>query len=222
MRRWVPAVAAVILVTSCSQTVAGKGQPSKLTPIPSSSRSSAAPVVPAAVPAPGTPIATVVAWVEAGQPADDTDFHIATRDGVSTDLGPDVAFTSPSGDASCVTNKLNDGALACTAKLTDPPPRPPDPPYNWVGGWVDYDGQMVMVGSMHGDPGPLVYGDGPVLPSGQSLKFGDFQCRSDPVGIFCVNLAHESGVRIGADGIIPFGCLAKVTPPENVGLQFSC
>jgi hypothetical protein len=222
MRRWIGVVAAVVLVTSCSQTVDGKGQPSKLTPIPSSSRSSSAKPAPAVAPAPGAAIGDVIAWIEAGQPADVAGFHTATRDGVSTDLSPDVAFTSPAGDSKCVTNQRNDGALACLVKLTNPPPRPADPPFNWVGGWVDFNGQTAMVGSMHGDPGPFVYGDGPVLPDGQTLKFGDFQCRSDATGILCANYPSQSAARIGADGIEPFGCLNKVPPPENVGLQFSC
>jgi hypothetical protein len=225
MRRWVQLVAAVILLTSCSQTVTGNGQSSKLTPRPSSSQSSSSVKPPppvAAAPAPGTPIGDVLAWIEAGHPADVAGFHTATLDGVSTDLGDEITFASPSGDVMCVTDKYNNEALACIVKLTNPPPRPADLPSNWVSGWVEFDGQSLTVGSLHGDPGPLIYGAGPALADGQTLKFGDFQCRNDKAGLYCANDAHQSAARLGAAGIEAFGCLNKVTPPEFVGIQFSC
>jgi hypothetical protein len=164
----------------------------------------------------------VTAWIEAGQPADAAGFHTATLDGVGTDLGKDIAFTSPSEDAKCMTNKYNNEALVCIVKLTNPPPRPADPPSNWVSGWLDFDGQSLSVGSLHGDPGPFIPGTGPALTEGQTLKFGDFQCRSDKAGVYCANYAHQSAARIGAAGIETFGCLKKATPPEFVGLQFDC
>jgi hypothetical protein len=226
MRRCVLLVAAVMLLTSCSQTVTGQGQPSKLTPLPTSSRSSSSqpttPPPPAASPGPRAPIADVIAWVGAGQPADVGGFHTATLDGVSTDLGDDVAFSSASGDAKCTTSKVDDGALACMVKLTNPPPRPADLPSNWVSGWVDFDGQTLTVGSLHGDPGPFINGAGPSLADGQTLTFGDFRCRGDTSGLLCANSAHQSAARLSAAGIEPFGCLRKVTPPQFVGIQFSC
>jgi hypothetical protein len=36
-----------------------------------------------------------------------------------------------------------------------------------IGGWVDFDGSSVQVGSIHGDPGRFTAGEGP------SLAFGD-------------------------------------------------
>jgi hypothetical protein len=225
MRRCVQLVAAVILLTSCEDAHESRSQPSKLTPLPSASQSSSAkppPPPPAGAPAPGAPIGDVMAWIDAGQPADVTGFHTATLDGVSTDLGKDVTFTSASDNTMCVTNKYNNEALACIVKLTNPPPRPADLPSNWVSGWVDFDGQSLTVGSLHGDPGPLVSGAGPALADGQTLKFGDFKCRNDKAGLYCANDAHQSAARLGAAGIEAFGCLNKVTPPEFVGIQFSC
>jgi hypothetical protein len=180
------------------------------------------PPPPAAAPAPGAPIGEVIAWIEAGQPADVANFHTAALDGVSTDLGNEVTFTSPSGDAMCMTNKYNNEALACIVKLTNPPPRPADLPSNWTSGWVDFDGQSLTVGSLHGDPGPFIYGGGPALADGQTLKLGDFQCRNDTSGIYCANGAHQSAARLGAAGVEAFGCLNKVTPPQFVGIQFNC
>lgn len=102
------------------------------------------------------------------------------------------------------------------------PPRPAAVYGEWLSGWVDFDGTSVQVGSAHGDPGPFINGDGPELPSGKSLAFGDFRCRTDQIGVFCVNYAHRSAVRFAAAGIEPFGCLQPVPPPEGVGEKFSC
>lgn len=60
------------------------------------------------------------------------------------------------------------------------------------------------------------------MPYGQALAFGDYRCRADPAGLFCVNYAHQSGAWFSDAGIEPFGCLQKVTPPADVGLRFSC
>ena len=49
-------------------------------------------------------------------------YHSATRDGATTQLGDDVAFTTPSGKSNCMTDSKNfGGALACLVDLTDPP-----------------------------------------------------------------------------------------------------
>jgi hypothetical protein len=165
----------------------------------------------------------VTAWIQGGQPADDAAFHTATRDGTATELGDDVAFTTPSGKTTCMTDaKFSAGALACIVKFINPPPRPPDFPTAWVGDWVDFDGLSVSVGSPHGDPGRFVNGDGPPLPYGQTLKFGDYQCRSDQVGLYCANNAHQSAARFSDAGVEPFGCLKSVPPPPDIGLRFSC
>jgi hypothetical protein len=165
----------------------------------------------------------VIAWIAAGEPVDIATYHTATRDGTETQLGDDVAFITPSGKTTCMTDsKYGGGALACLVKLVNPPPRPAAVEMEWVGGWVDFDGQSLSVGSVHGDPGRFVNGDGPQLPYGKSLKFSDYQCRSDQVGLYCADLAHQSAARFNDAGIEPFGCLKRVTPPEDIGLKFSC
>jgi hypothetical protein len=113
-------------------------------------------------------------------------------------------------------------ALACLVELTNPPPRPADVYGEWKGGWVDFTGPTLDVGSAHGDPGRFSRGTGPELPYGQSLTFGDYRCRADQAGLFCVNYAHQSAVRFSDAGVEPFGCLQKVSPPPDIGEKFSC
>src|SRR6516225_9511524 len=112
-------IAASVLVAGCSQSVGGGSErsTSSLTAPPSTARAapSAPPtqITPARPPGPGAPIHDVVAWVEAGTPADPARYHYATRDGATTDLGEDIAFVTPSGMANCMTDtKFSAGALA--------------------------------------------------------------------------------------------------------------
>lgn len=168
-------------------------------------------------------MSAVIAWVEAGAPADPGRYHSASRDGDTTDLGQDVAFVTPSGKTNCMTDSKNSsGALACLVNLTNPPPRPDDVYGEWKGGWVDYDGTSLQVGSVHGDPGRFAAGTGPELPYGQSLAFGDYRCRSDQSGLFCVNYAHQTAARFSDQGVQPFGCLQPATAPPQVGQMFKC
>ncbi|HTI78501.1 MAG TPA: hypothetical protein VL634_26095 [Mycobacterium sp.] len=223
-------IAASVLVAGCSHSVGGDAERStpSLTVPPSTTRaapstSSPAPKPPVKAPGPGAPMSDVIAWVEAGTAADPASFHSATRDGVSTDLGEDVAFVTPSGKSNCMTDtKYSDGALACLVDLTNPPPRPDDAYGEWKGGWVDYDGMSVRVGSVHGDPGRFAAGEGSQLPYGQSLAFGDYRCRSDQAGLVCVNYAHQSAVRLSDAGVQTFGCLQPATAPPQIGEMFSC
>lgn len=179
--------------------------------------------MPPEAPADGAPIAEVIGWIESGKPADAAGYHSATRDGTTTQLGDDVAFTTPSGKTICMTDSRDRaGVLSCLVNLTNPPPRPGDAYGEWKGGWVDFDGPSIEVGSIHGDPGPFTNGDGAQLPYGQALAFGDFRCRADPVGLFCVNYAHQSAARFSDAGIDVFGCLQKATPPADIGEKFSC
>lgn len=222
-------IAACVLVAGCSTST--DGQAERIEPIPpdpsASSPSRTTPTTttakPAAPPAPGAPVADVIAWIEAGGPADAGQYHVAFREGQTTDLGDDVAFTTPSSKTTCMTDsRIGDGALACLVDLTDPPPRPEDAYGEWKGGWVDYDGASVAVGSLHGDPGRFTAGKGPELPYGEVLAFGDYRCRADTVGLFCANNAHQSAVRFSDAGIEPFGCLQPVTAPPQIGEMFSC
>jgi len=222
-------IAASLLVAACSQSTGGEREPAKTTsPAPARSTSSeslppSSHIVP---PAPGTPISDVITWIEAGTPADPEGFHSVTRDGVVTQLSGDVAFTTSSdqgGMTTCMTKAGHgEGALACLVDLSDPPPRPSDGYGPWKGNWVDFDGMSVQVGSIHGDPGRFGDGDGAGLPNGDALSFGDYRCRADQIGLFCVNYAHRSAVRFSDAGIEPFGCLQSVSPPVDIGEKFSC
>jgi hypothetical protein len=146
-----------------------------------------------------------------------------TRDGVTTPLGEQVAFRTAGTEANCVTNRYRDGALACLVKLTNPPPRPPGIETAWKDNWVDFAGTSVDVGSPHGDPGPFVDGTGHELPAGQSLAFGDYRCRAGASGLFCVDYAHQTAVKLSPAGVEGFGCLRQTTPPPpDIGLRLSC
>ncbi|MDT5001807.1 MAG: hypothetical protein QOK12_3912 [Mycobacterium sp.] len=222
-------VAVAALLAGCSSAPDRQPSSSALTPssstavsttpkAPTTSRTSA----PGTPPAAGAAIADVIAWIEAGKPADAAKYHSATLDGVSTPLEDGVAFTTAGTEANCVTNKYQDGELACLVKLTNPPPRPPDFPTAWKNNWVDFYGTSVDVGSPHGDPGPFAEGTGEELPAGGSLAFGDYRCRADAAGLFCVDYAHQTGVKLAPAGVEGFGCLQKTTPPPEIGLRLSC
>lgn len=224
-------VAVLLLAAGCSHTTSGQSRQTTSTAQSTSARAaspsagtpSAAKPVPATAPAPGAAISDVIAWIEAAPPADPGHYHSATRAGVTTDLAGDIAFTTGNGKVACMTDaKHTGGALACLVDLAKPPPPPSTVYGEWQGGWVDFDGTSLQVGSAHGDPGPFSNGDGPQLPYGQSLSFTDFRCRADQLGLFCVNYAHQSAARLSAAGIQPFGCLQSAPPPEGVGEKFSC
>ena len=227
---------AVLLVASALLAGCSAGedsQPTKLTPIsPShtahptttqttpatSSGLTGAPQAPGV----GTPKADAVAWVEAAAPVDAADFHVALRNGASTPLGEDVAFTTPSG-THCMTDlKRSAKNVACLVDLSDPPAQPPDVYGAWKGGWVDFDGASVRVGSSHGDPGRFAAGQGVPLPGGRSLAFGDFRCRTDTTALVCVNYANQSAVRFSDAGVDPYGCTRQLPPTTGIGIQYSC
>lgn len=221
-------IATSVLVAACSQQTGGEAEttaPRLSVPPSSTSTTSRAPttsVLPARPPAAGAPIAAVIAWVEAGSPADAGGYHSATRDGAATDLGDDIAFVAGTGKTNCMTDRRFDGTLACLVDLTNPPPQPADVYGQWKGGWVDFEGPTLEVGSAHGDPGRFGNGKGAELADGQALSFGDYRCRADSAALVCVNYAHRSGARFSAAGVEPFGCLQSVTPPADIGEKFSC
>ena len=220
-------IAASVLVAGCSQSVGGDAESAAASAAPlSTTRSTpsatSTSAVPAAVPAPGAPIVDVIRWIEAGTSTDPGTYHSATREGATTQLGDDIAFTTPSGKTNCMTDSRVGGALACLVDLAKPQPQPADVYGQWKGGWVDFAGPTLEIGSVHGDPGRFTNGTGPQLPYGQALAFGDYRCRADPAGLFCVNYAHRSAARFSDAGIVPFGCLQKVAPPADIGEKFSC
>jgi hypothetical protein len=224
-------LAASALVAGCSSTGDGNERsPSALTtPATSPAKSTTSkPASPTRTPASSTPptagaaITDVIAWIEAGTPADTGAYHSMSRDGATTALGTQIAFRTAGTEANCVTNEHQDGVLACLVKLTNPPPRPPDVETAWKNNWVDFAGTSVDVGSPHGDPGPFVDGTGEELPSGRALAFGDYRCRADAVGLFCVDYAHQTAVKLSPAGVEGFGCLRQATPPPGIGLRLSC
>jgi len=226
-------IAVLLLVAGCSGAKVEVPEPTSATSVtasaPSSARSTTAlplPSKPPAAPSKGAAIADVITWIEAGRPADAADYHKVTRDGEVTDLIDDVAFTVPAGSrraTSCISDAgSSQSALACVVDLANPPAQPADIYGEWKGGWVDYSGNTLQVGSAHGDPGRFVHGDGAVLPEGSALSFGDYRCRADRAGLFCVNYAHRSAVLLRPEGIETFGCLNPVPPPADAGKLFSC
>ena len=225
--------AAALLVAGCTQ---GPPRTTALTPI-TPSRTASSPAqstevstpttsskTPAGAAAPrgGAPITAAISWVEAAAPADAADFAVALRGGTTTPLGDDVAFTTPSG-IGCMTDVKRGAAdLACLVDLTDPPPQPPDTYGAWKGGWVDFNGTDVAVGSAHGDPGRFAAGQGPPLPADRSLSFGDYRCRTDASTLICVNYARQTAVRYSDDGIETFGCTRQSPPAAGIGIQYTC
>ncbi|WP_115282044.1 hypothetical protein [Mycolicibacterium tokaiense] len=225
--RMVVVVAASVLVAGCSTGSQEASTPNADTSSPASTaltpRSSAPSSVPAGPPPAGAPVTAVISWVQAGPAADPGGFRSATRDDTVTDLGDDVAFVTPSGTTQCRTAAdVFDGAMACLVELTDPPPPPAEVYGQWVGNWVDFDGAAAQIGSVHGDPGPFSEGTGSELPYGSSLRFGDYQCRTDPVALFCVNFARQTALQMSDAGVVPFGCLQNVTTPADVGIRYEC
>jgi hypothetical protein len=228
--------AASVLVAGCAGQQGNQSRPTQLTPIsPSRTAETAAPgtgtssatttrssVASTAAPDASAPIGEAITWVESAPPVDGADFRVALRNGTSTPLGEDVAFTTPSGTSCMTDTRRGSAALACLVDLTAPPPQPPDIYGVWKGGWVDFDGAGVQVGSAHGDPGRFSVGQGPPLPEGGSLSFGDFRCRSDATALVCVNFARQTGVRYSDDGIDAYGCTRQTPPPAGIGVKYTC
>ncbi|OBA64047.1 hypothetical protein A5647_02980 [Mycobacterium sp. 1100029.7] len=217
-----------VLVAGCSHGGDHAGQPQSpnTTAVSGYSPTATAPPTPkpsAAPPAAGAAISDVIAWIEAGHAADPARYHAVTRDGVTTQLGNDIALRVPAAKATCTTDSAHTGgALTCLVDLANPPPRPDTAYGEWKGGWVDFDGTTLRIGAARADPGPFVNGDGSELASGDTLSYDDYRCRADQTGLYCVNYAHQSAVRFSGAGILQFGCLRSVPPPDGIGIAFSC
>src|SRR5699024_6594917 len=134
-------IAASVLLAGCSLGVGGQTDqadptlsvpPSTTDTSPTTTTTSPVPSEPPSV---GALVADVIRWIEAGTPADAAQYHSATREGTTTDLCEDVAFTTPSGTANCMTDARFDGALACLVDLRNPPPRPAEVYGEWIPGW---------------------------------------------------------------------------------------
>lgn len=216
-------LAASLLVAGCSHTVGGQAQQTPTSASAASTTPGSKPAAPSAAPATGASIADVIAWIEAGHPADPGHYHAGIRDGATTPLGDDTAFTAAAGKASCMTDSKHTGsALLCLVSLTNPPAAPATSYGDWQGGWVTFDGVNLQVGASRADPGPFVNGNGAELANGDSLAFGDYRCRADPSGLYCVNYAHQSAARLSPAGIEPYGCLKPAPAPDGIGTAFTC
>ncbi|ATO63299.2 hypothetical protein [Mycobacterium avium] len=220
-------IAASVLVAGCAHTTGGRSEPTPsgaATPSGSAAGPSGSkPPGPSAAPAAGAAMSDVIAWIEAGHPADPSRYHTATRDGVATPLGDDIAVSALAGKVSCMTDaKHTGGAVVCLVSLTHPAPPPATAYGQWQGGWVDFDGTSLQVGSARADPGPFVNGNGTELANGDSLAFGEYRCRADQAGLYCVNYAHQSAAKLSPAGVEPFGCLRSTPPPDGVGAAFTC
>jgi len=216
-------IAVSLLVAGCSHTVSGHSQQTQSTTPTSAAPSGSRPSPGSIAPAAGAAISDVIGWIEAGHPVDAGHYHNATRDGATTPLGDDIAFTAMAGKVSCMTDAKHTGsALLCLVDLTNPPPPPATSYGEWKGGWVDFDGVNLQVGASRADPGPFLNGNGPEPANGDSLSFGDYRCRADHAGLFCANYAHQSAARFSPAGVQPFGCLRPTPPPDGVGAAFSC
>lgn len=217
-----------VLLAGCSHSGGGQSAQSQgpnTTAVPGSSPATTVSPAskPSALPAAGAPISDVIAWIEAGHPADPVRYHAVTRDGVTTQLGNDIAFSVPAAKVACTTDSAHTGgALTCLVDLAGPPPRPDTAYGEWKGGWVTFDGANLQVGAARADPGPFVNGNGAELVGGDTLSYDDYRCRADPAGLFCVNYAHQSAAGFSGAGIQQFGCLRSVPPPDGVGVAFGC
>ncbi|OBK15813.1 hypothetical protein [Mycobacterium asiaticum] len=207
-------VAVSVLVAACSHTVDGGPASTQTTPRTTTATAATGTPPPAGVaPAAGSPIAAVIAWIEAGRPADPGRYR----------LGADTAFSAPGNKTRCTTDTAHTpGGLSCLVQLASPPPRPETAYGEWKPGWVDFDGTNLWVGAARADPGPFLAGTGTELANGDSLSFNDYRCRADQAGVFCVNYARQSAARFGAAGVQPYGCLRSVPPPDGIGIAFNC
>ncbi|CPU58138.1 Probable lipoprotein LppI [Mycobacteroides abscessus] len=203
---------------------------SSTAPSTTTTAASTTPPTTAGGPPPGAaaPVAAVIAWIEAAAPADPANFRTVEEDGIVTQLdGDSVAFRLP-GDlparalTGCVSYRWSEPRFSCLGGVSNPPPKPPGIQGQWIGSWVDFDGKTVDIGSLHGDPGPFNNGNGKPLDYGTRIKFSDYQCRSDPSGMYCVNYPNHSAIRLWGREFVTYGCVKLAKPQHGIGEQFTC
>nr|WP_235660691.1 hypothetical protein [Mycobacteroides abscessus] len=179
-------------------------------------------------PGPAASVAAVTAWIEAATPADPANFRTVEEDGTVTQLDGDSVAFRPPGDVpnraltGCISYHWSEQRFSCLGGVSNPPPKPPGIQGEWIGSWVDFDGMTVDIGSLHGDPGPFNNGKGKPLDYGSRIKFGDYQCRSDLSGMYCVNYPRHSAIRLWGKSFIAYGCVKLAKPQHGIGEQFNC
>ena len=114
------------------------------------------------------------------------------------------------------------GALACLVDLAIPPLQPPDVYGQWKGGWVDFAGPSIEIGSAHGDPGRFASGTGPELPYGEAIAFGDYRCRSILLGCTASTMPTSRPPGSATRASSRSAACKKVTPPADIGEKYSC
>lgn len=171
-----------------------------------------------------TSMNALAAWINEGIADDPANFHDTLLDGVPTPLSSegDVAFRQPGTvrgreSLGCISSK---GMLTCMPPLSSPVRKPTKVVDHWVGNWMEFDGSTITVGGIHGDPGVFIDGSGKPLAFGHTLAFGDYKCRSDLTGMYCVNLPKRTGFRF-SNTITPYGC-TQVEVPRGSGAKFKC
>ncbi|WP_078322305.1 hypothetical protein [Mycobacteroides chelonae] len=228
MRVW-SVLCLIFLVAGCVAHTQQQAPTSSTSPSASAPSTAPATTTSTATTAPGpeASVESVTRWIEAGAPVDAEEFRTVDQDGAPSQLSEgEVAFRSP-GElgpriiGGCITAFKYKMPLSCLPGIHNAPPRPPDLPGQWISGWVSFDGATVTVGSLHGDPGPFSEGVGLPLEHGKRLKFGDYQCRSDLKGLYCVNYPHHSAIRM-SDELEVYGCTRRATPPRGIGVQYDC
>ncbi|MET8649638.1 hypothetical protein [Nocardia aurea] len=223
----IAALAALVLLAAACSSSTDHSSHETATSTPAATVAPSTSAAAKAAPGSGAPIKEVVSWVNEGSEVSGTKYATATTDdGVSTELDSgDRAFTSPTGKIKC----MSDGhegrhSLVCLVDLKNPPAQPSDRQGNWVGGWVEFSGQTLTVGGLHGDPGPFLRGYGSQLPYGSRISLHGNRCRMDSSGLLCVNADAGTGFRVSDAGVIPFGCLSEESVPRevNAGEYFTC
>ncbi|HUQ63107.1 MAG TPA: DUF6636 domain-containing protein [Acidimicrobiales bacterium] len=125
----------------------------------------------------------------------------STRSPVNTSIpplppkptGPSVRFSMPSGNIGC-TMQSGGGVVRCDIRQRDwaPPVKPADCEYEF--------GRILILGrtSGFGCASDTALGAGPVLPYGSTARQGEYECRSDEVGVTCTNLESGHGFLLSA------------------------
>ncbi|WP_156920303.1 hypothetical protein [Segniliparus rugosus] len=188
---------------------------------PPTSSSAAAPEPPS----PGAAFDQVAAWVESAPEAAASNYRTGTDyEGKkhSLDHG-ELAFTSPSQKITC----YGSGGLYCSVDFQNPLPKPPTAYGNWLPGIVIFSDDGLHIGQGRGDP-PTFYftGNGPELPYGQKISFGEdgnrYTCRMEQSGLTCVNKAQGSGALLSDQGVVPYGCLRESAEVGNSAKAYKC